>query len=144
MRLATEADELPPGVDAANTLIVHRIVVATDVSDFNSVDTSSIIEQSINLYGAQQGNGHITTGILKTDMASDYAGATTPLVLLSEDSFKRSGGRIRLTSILHSEPGEGKVRVHARSCELWLHRAAAAAAAQNSSKTMLAAQNSSR
>jgi hypothetical protein len=111
MRLATKQDDLPPGVDPGNTLIVHRIVVVTDVSDFDAVDTTSIIEQSINIYSEQPGNGHIITSTVKTDMAGDYAGVTTPVVLFSEDSFTRAGGRIRVTSILHSEPGEGKVRV---------------------------------
>ena len=32
MRLATADDQLPPGIDPASTLIVHRIVVVTVVS----------------------------------------------------------------------------------------------------------------
>ena len=111
MRLATADDQLPPGIDPASTLIVHRIVVVTDVSDFNAVDTAMIIEASLNIYSNQPGNAHITTATLKTDQANDYAGAITPLILLSDDSFQRAGGRIRITRILHSEPGEGKVRV---------------------------------
>ena len=48
---------------------------------------------------------------LKTYQADDYAGATTPLILFSDKSFQRAGGRIRITHIVHSKPGEGKVRV---------------------------------
>jgi hypothetical protein len=114
MRLATAADDLPSGVDRANTLIVHRVVVATDVSDFNSVDTSLIIEASLKLYSAQPGNAHITTAAVKTDMAADYSGVITPLVLFSKESFVRAGGKIRVTRILHSEPGEGKVSARFR------------------------------
>ena len=114
MRLATAADDLPSGVDRANTLIVHRVVVATDVSDFNSVDTSLIIEASLKLYSAQPGNAHITTAAVKTDMAADYSGVITPLVLFSKESFVRAGGKIRVPRILHSEPGEGKVSARFR------------------------------
>ena len=67
--------------------------------------------RSLKAYTAIPGNGHIKTVTLKTYQADDYAGATTPLILFSDKSFQRAGGRIRITHIVHSKPGEGKVRV---------------------------------
>ena len=110
MRRATQDDDLKEGTVPGDVFIVHRIIFVTDVSDFNAVDTAAIIEQSLKAYSAIPGNEHIKTATLKTDQAGDYAGSTTPLILFSHESFQRAGGRIRITLIIHSEPGEGKVR----------------------------------
>ena len=110
MRRATSQDQLKDGTAPGDVFIVHRIVFVTDITDFNAIDTAAIIEQSLKAYAAVPGHAHIKTAILKTDQADDYAGATTPLILFSEDSFQRAGGCIRITRIIHSEPGEGKAR----------------------------------
>lgn len=99
------------GTAPGDVFIVHRVTFVTDITDFNAIDMAAIIEQSLKAYTAIPGNGHIKTATLKTYQADDYAGATTPLILFSDKSFQRAGGRIRITHIVHSEPGEGKVRV---------------------------------
>ena len=99
------------GTAPGDVFIVHRVTFVTDITDFNAIDMAAIIEQSLKAYTAFPGNGHIKTATLKTYQADDYAGATTPLILFSDKSFQRAGGRIRITHIVHSKPGEGKVRV---------------------------------
>ena len=99
------------GTAPGDVFIVHRVTFVTDITDFNAIDMAAIIEQSLKAYTAIPGNGHIKTATLKTYQADDYAGATTPLILFSDKSFQRAGGRIRITHIVHSEPGDGKVRV---------------------------------
>ena len=99
------------GTAPGDVFIVHRVTFVTDITDFNAIDMAAIIEQSLKAYTAFPGNGHIKTATLKTYQADDYAGATTPLILFCDKSFQRAGGRIRITHIVHSEPGEGKVRV---------------------------------
>jgi len=99
------------GTAPGDVFIVHRVTFVTDITDFNAIDMAAIIEQSLKAYTAFPGNGHIKTETLKTYQADDYAGETTPLILFSDKSFQRAGGRIRITHIVHSKPGEGKVRV---------------------------------
>ncbi len=104
-------DEVKDGTAPGDVFTVHRVTFVTDIMDFNAIDMVAIIDQSLKAYIAIPGNGHIKTATLKTYQADDYAGATTPLILFSDKSFQRGGGRIRITHIIHSEPGEGEVRV---------------------------------
>jgi hypothetical protein len=117
LRLATGDDDIPntcKGQQQTDMLFIHRMVVVTDESNFGAVDTAAIIESSLNLYSKLPSNEHLRTVTLKTDMAKDYSGVSTMLTLFSNDSFIRSGKKIRITTIYHSEPGEVSECVSAR------------------------------
>jgi hypothetical protein len=76
IRRANDDDDLPAKHDEERDemLIVHRVIVLTDESEFNCVDTAGVIEISLRVYSSVGNNKRLRRAVLKTDKEATHTG----------------------------------------------------------------------